>query len=322
MRVFVTGATGFIGQHLCRSLHEQGHTVIALVRSPDKAETLPPHERVQGSLELFKHSDTVLPEADVVVHLAGVVAADTLEQYAAINRDAVQDLVDCIGRQSWAPRRLIFASSLAAAGPSPADRPWTENDVLDPIDPYGQAKKEAEVLLRRAPFPTTSFRPPLVFGPGDPASLTLYQAAQRGVGVRVVGPPQRLSWVDVRDVVRAIHLMVDDVRDGHRTYYTGSPQTTDLDGLWQALGRAVDTKVFVAPIPGPVLWTAMKFSTAAAALLGFRNQLDEKQYRQMRASGFVCSSQRLSDELGWSPQHALDDTLKWAVEGYRAAGQL
>ena len=63
-------------------------------------------------------------------------------------------------------------------------------------------------------------------------------------------------------------------------------------------------------------------NTAAAALLGFRNQLDEKQYRQMRASGFVCSSQRLSDELGWSPQHALDDTLKWAVEGYRAAGQL
>ena len=42
----------------------------------------------------------------------------------------------------------------------------------------------------------------------------------------------------------------------------------------------------------------------------------------MRASGFVCSSQRLSDELGWSPQHALDDTLKWAVEGYRASGQL
>jgi nucleoside-diphosphate-sugar epimerase len=321
MRVLVTGATGFIGQHLCHHLVDQGHSVVALVRTPSKTSVLPVCQHLVGDLSLFKQEVT-LPEVDVVVHLAGVVAADTLEQYAEINRDAVQDLVDCLDRQTWTPRRLVFASSLAAAGPSPAERPWNEGDTLAPIDPYGQAKKEAEELLKRAPFPTTSFRPPLVFGPNDPASLTLYQAAQKRVGVRVAGPPQRLSWVDVRDAVDGIRRMVEDTRDGHHTYYLGSPWSTDLAQLWKGLGRALNRGVLVLPIPGFVLYMAMRVATAAASVIGFRNQLDEKQYTQMRAPGFVCDSQRLMDELDWRPQHRLEDTLGHAVAGYRALGQL
>jgi nucleoside-diphosphate-sugar epimerase len=323
MRILLTGATGFIGLHLCRRLVERGDEVIALVRSPSKAARLPKGvEVLRGDLSLFADPGTELPPCDVVVHIAGVVAADRLSEYEAINFTAVRDLVTCVARQKWRAARLVFASSLAAAGPSERDVELTELDPSRPIDPYGDAKARAEAVVRDAPFPTTSFRPSIVLGPGDDASLTLFRAARSGLGFRVAGDPQRLSFVDVRDLVEAIVLMIDDRRPGAQCYYASHPDRTDVRELWRELARAVGRNVRVLPVPKAVLYVAMVASTLAAALFRFKNQLDAKQYAQMVAPAFVCSSARLRSDLGWSPRHGLADCLANAAEGYRAAGLL
>ncbi len=323
MRVFLTGATGFIGLHLCRRLVARGDEVIALVRSPKKAAGLPAGVATfAGDLSIFADPTTVLPEVDVVIHIAGVVAADRLSEYEAINFTAVRDLVECVARQKWKPARLLFASSLAAAGPSGLDAELTELDPLHPIDPYGAAKARAEAVVRDAPFPTTSFRPSIVLGPGDEASLTLYRAARSGLGFRVAGEPQRLSFVDVRDLVDAIVLMADDRRPGSYCYYASHPDRTDVRALWRALAPAVGRAPLVLPLPRAILYVAMLASTLAAAIFRFKNQLDAKQYAQMVAPAFVCSSARLRADLGWSPKHTLADCVSHAAEGYRAAGLL
>ena len=271
---------------------------------------------------MFRQPGVNLPEVDVVVHLAGVVAASSPELYEAINFSAVRDLVDCLERQTWKPKRLLFASSLAAAGPSPHDVAWKETDPLLPIDPYGDAKARAEPLVRAATFPTTTFRPCIVLGPNDPASLTLFKSALRGVGVRVGRPAQRLSFVDVRDVVSAIVAMASDTRAGHFTYFVSHPKPIDIDLLWAALGRAVDRRVHVLPVPAKLLRAAVPIATLGSKLLGKTNQLDIKQYRQMTAPAFVCDSGALSSDLGWSAKYGLDASLTHALAGYRQSGTL
>lgn len=323
MRFFVTGATGFIGRHLCRELTARGHGVVAMARSSTKLDLLPKNTEVfRADLAAFADPGLVLPASDIVVHLAGIVAADKLEDYDAVNFRSVEDLLNCIGRQNWKPRRLLFASSLAAAGPSPANQPWTEADALAPIDPYGAAKARAEALVLRASYPTTSFRPPSVFGPEDPATLTLFRTARMGFGLRVSGPPQRLSFVDVRDLCEAILLMADDPRRGSFVYYASHPRQTDVPELWRELGRAVGNSVRVLPVPRTALYAAMRVATFGQGLFGYKNQLDAKQYQQMVAPAFVCSSEALRRELGWQPRHDLADALKHAAEGYRKAGML
>jgi dihydroflavonol-4-reductase len=318
LRVFVTGATGFIGQHLCHRLSLCGDQVVALVRTEGKAAKLPDGVEIfRGDLSTFADPHTVLPACDVVVHLAGVVAARSSEDYAIVNYSAVGDLVDCLARQDWKPKRFLLASSLAAAGPSPGDRAWTEEDPPSPIDPYGLAKGNAEAAVRRAPFPTTAFRPSIVLGPGDEASLTLFRAARSGVGFRVAGVPQRLSFVDVRDLVEAIVLMVDDRRPGSFLYFVSHPSAIDVRELWRGLARAVGSGVMVVPLPRWVLYVAMRVSTFVSRLLGHRNQLDEKQYKQMTAPAFVCSSEAIRRDLGWTPRHDLAECLAHAAEGYR-----
>lgn len=323
MRVFLTGATGFIGRHLCNRLLERGDQVVALVRTPAGRASLPAGvEVVTGDLSLFADPKTVLPQCDVVIHLAGVVAAKKAAEYRATNYGAVTDLLACLRRQSWTPQRFLFASSLAAAGPSEPDRPWTEDDPPQPIDEYGAAKASAEEAVRTAPFPTTLFRPPIVLGPGDGASLTLFRSARAGIGVRVAGPLQKLSFVDVRDLVEAIVCMAADRRPGSFTYYTGHARTMDIGELWRALERAVGRRVLVVPLPAWVLYLAMRLSTLGAWILGRKNQLDRKQYLQMVAPAFVCSSDKLTRDLGWRAQYDLVPCVENAANGYRASALL
>lgn len=200
MRVLVTGATGFIGGHLATRSVALGHEVTALVRSPGRAGHLEALgiTLLAGDLSLFADPSLELAPADVVIHLAGVVSAPDAATYEAINYTAVEHLVACLERQTWRPERLVFASSLAAAGPSAGQRALTEADPLAPIEPYGDAKARAEGVLARASFPTTSFRPPPVFGGGDPAFLPVFKLARAGVGFRVGRRPQRAYGHRVR----------------------------------------------------------------------------------------------------------------------------
>jgi nucleoside-diphosphate-sugar epimerase len=80
--------------------------------------------------------------------------------------------------------------------------------------------------------------------------------------------------------------------------------------------------VLVLPVPRAVLFVAMLVSTLLSKIFRFKNQLDEKQYKQMAAPAFVCSSEKLRADLGFTARHDLADTLANAARGYREAGTL
>jgi nucleoside-diphosphate-sugar epimerase len=326
MRIFVTGGTGFIGAHLCRRLVADGHQIVALVRDPNKAAAELPAtgvETVPGDLSLFDRPDLVLPPCDLVIHLAGVVAARSPVEYDAVNFEAVRSLVQALGRQRWRPRRLLFASSLAAAGPTATRVPLIERDPAAPIEPYGRAKLKAEqYLAAEAPFATTSFRPSLVFGPRDTATLTFFKLAKRGIGFRVAGEPQGLSFIDVDDAVSGIVAMMEDGSVAHRTYFLAASEQMDTERLWQAMSEAIGRRVRVVRVPRALLRGASVLSTAFSKLFGFTNQLDAKQYDQMVAPAFLCSSAALQAAHGWTPRVSLVGALAKAWNAYQADGWL
>jgi len=116
--------------------------------------------------------------------------------------------------------------------------------------------------------------------------------------------------------------MADDRRPGSYYYFTSHPAKTDVRELWAELGRAVGRGVAVVPIPRWALYVAMKVATFGAALFRFKNQLDAKQYAQMIAPAFVCTSAALRSDLGWAPRYSLAECLVHATAGYRAMGVL
>jgi len=323
LRIFITGATGFIGRHLCRALHAQGHQIIALVRSPHK---IPPElkEHIQvvpGDLSIFSKSCT-LPEADIFIHLAAVIAGKNQKEYGDINFRSVQELLLRLREQSWQPKRFIFASSLAAMGPSPEGHIWTEEDTPQPNDPYGAAKLQAEALMEEQPFPTTIFRPPIVLGAGDTATLTLYKVVKSGIAFLPAGAPQALSFIDIDDLVQGIVTLCDDDSKEHRTYFIASDELVTNAQMLHAIAKSMGKKVRILGLPRPVIYTAMLASTFFSKIFRFTNQLDSKQYKQMTAPAFLCSGKQLQKDTQWKPRSTLDETIDKAVKGYREMGWL
>ena len=322
MNILITGATGFIGTHLSKLLVEQGHELTALLRTESKKHLLPKNAKIlQGDLSIFEDEQLQLPPFDIVIHLAGVIFASSNQAYRKYNYLAVKSLIKCIQRQTWTPKRFLFASSLAAAGSSGTkDRILTEQDTAKPVDPYGSAKLEAEAYLSTIKdFPTTSFRPAIVLGPGDENSLTLFQMANKRFGMSVSGKPQYITFVDVADLNDAIVKMMQDTRTGHQKYFVAHPDTITNLSLFETLGKVLNKKVFVFPLPKPILYVAMQGSTLVSKLLGIKNQLDRKQYDQL-INHFVCSSEALQKDLDWQPKYDLYASVEKAYEGYKELG--
>ncbi|MCB9234787.1 MAG: NAD(P)-dependent oxidoreductase [Bacteroidia bacterium] len=325
MKIFVTGATGFIGRSLCTALHAAGHELTVLLRSPKKLSLLPSGVGViEGDLGLFRKPDLVLPEFEVVIHLAAVIAGKNEADYFQTNFDSVVDVVECLKRQSWRPKNFVFASSLAAAGPSPKGKVWTEADPGHPIDAYGKAKLKAEEYLAQQDFPTTSFRPTIVLGPGDEASFTLYKMARTGIGFIPGGPPQQITFVFVSDLARAIQLMVPRPENAplHRVYFVNHPRFITNQELMLVVGKALGKDLTLIRMPHFLLKSASLLMTGLSGIFGFQNQLDEKQYLQMVAPAFLCSSAKLEQELGWQAEMDFEAGLADAVKGYREMGWL
>lgn len=323
MKYFITGATGFIGTYLCHRLISEGNEVFALVRSPQKAKKLPAGVRIiNGDLSVFNNPEYQIPQCDIVIHLAGLIGAKTEKEYFEHNYHATVRFVECLKSQPWKPGRFLYTSSLAAAGPSNGEIPLTETMNPAPIEPYGKAKQKAEKYMENANFPVTSFRPGVVLGAGDENSLTLFKMAKAGIGMKVAGINQKISCIDVEDLVDAILKMSLEQGNENKIYFAVHHEIVDMEMLWDALGRALGKKVTLIPIPKFILYTVALSATVLSKIFPFQNKIDLKMYRQMIQKAFVCSPGKLQGELGWQPRYNIYETVVRAADGYKKMGKL
>ena len=272
---------------------------------------------VQGDLGIFKDKKLVLPEVDVVVHLAAVIAGKNNEDYMQTNYDAVKHLLATLRHQDWQPKRFILASSLAAAGPNRNGKVLRESDEPQPIDPYGIAKLKAEQLLLNQPFPTTIFRPPVVVGPGDPAMLTVFKMVKYRFAALPMGKPQQLSFVYVGDLIEAIVLMSNDRSMNNRLYYTSSEVTITNREIVDTIAKVLQKRICIVFIPKHVIKFIMYVSTAASVVFKIAKFYDYRQYKQMTAPAFICTSELLTAETSWQAKTELTEAIRLSAIGYQ-----
>ena len=149
MRILVTGATGFIGGVLANQLAARGDRVRALVRATSRTHAL---ARLGAELAPGDVSDPASLQRAVegcegVVHLAGAVKALSKAELFRANAGGTRNVVEACARTGC---RLVYVSSLAAAGPSLGGRPRREEDPPAPVSSYGESKLAGEAAVRAA----------------------------------------------------------------------------------------------------------------------------------------------------------------------------
>lgn len=327
MRVFVTGATGFVGSHLVDLLLDEGHTVRALVRGgrPTALTGREGVEVVTGSLADEGTLTEALAGVDAIAHLAGKYKLQNPAELLDVNAAGTRRLVRAALTACPDLTRLVFLSSIAAAGPGSEDlSPRTEGDPTDPVSYYGRSKRMAEeqVLEAADQLPVTIIRPPIVYGPGDRSRLKLFRRAQRRVVPQAGRGSALLSVIYVEDLCRAILLAMTRSHTSGRVFYVEDGRAVTWRQLTAAVGHGLGVRTKRVGVPGWMLSLATRANATYGRVRHRASALTPDRVSEVRALNWACSSQAIRDELGWQPTTTLAEGIAATAHWYRDAGWL
>lgn len=256
LRVAVTGASGFVGRHLIKSLVRDGHAVAALSRQTTTipgatAWPIPDYGDLGSLAKAFDGVDTVF-------HLAARAhqhdAGDAASRYREANVDVTMNVVRaCLER---GVRRLVFASSIGVHGNLTEGRPFTERDRPAPVDAYAVSKLDAERAvtegLRTGPTDHVILRPPLVYGAGCPGnfrSLLRLAASAPIVPLGALRAPRSFIYID--NLVDAMLLAARHPGASRRVFVVADKRDTSVGEIMRTvtaeLGRSSHVVLNVAP---------------------------------------------------------------------------
>jgi nucleoside-diphosphate-sugar epimerase len=322
VRIALTGATGFVGGHLAEALLGAGHDVACLVRTPAKAADLQARgaRLVAGDLDDAAALGRLLEGAEVLHHVAGVIAARTPAEFERVNRAGTFALA----RQALAAgvRRMVYVSSLAVSGPALPGRPLEEADRDQPVTPYGRSKQAGEEAVRASGIAYTIVRPPAVYGPRDRELLRVFRLARRRLVPLLGDGRQELSFVHAADLARALAAAGESEATLGRTYHAAHPEVVTQGAFVEAVARALGLTVRTVRVPAPLVRGALWTTGWMARLRGRATLLSPDKADELLAPAWTCSSAALARDAGWRAAIALEQGLRETAEWYQAAGWL
>ena len=317
MRYYLTGATGFIGEHLAYQLLARGHDVVALVRTPDKAKKLQDAgvELVQGDITEPDPLAGTMDGADGVFHLAGwyKVGARNRSMAYAINVDGTRHVLEA-ARDAGVPK-IVYTSTLAVYGHTGGE-PVDEGYRMDGpwLSTYDHSKwmahyRVAEPMMEDG-LPLVIVQPGLVHGPGDHSNVgNVLRDYLRGT--LPVIPKQGGCWSHVEDIARG-HLLAMERGAIGESYHLAGPCR-----LWEEVLPIAEEITGIKP-PRFVLpaWMA-RFSSwlmkPVNALMPLPTTYHPETLRVAAGTTYFASDAKARRELGWEPRplrEGLEMTLK------------
>jgi nucleoside-diphosphate-sugar epimerase len=319
-KVLITGATGFVGSHVVENLARAGHPIRALVRATSDTSRLAEHgaELVHGGLHDAGALGRAVQGVDVIVHLAALTHARSAAELHRANETGTRDLVAAALGAEPGPRRFVYLSSLAAAGPSRNGRPVTVEDAPRPLTAYGRSKLAGEFACLAAAdlLDVVVLRAPAVYGPRDRELLRFFQFANRGILPVPSGPARPLQLVHAHDLARAIERAVN-VPGVRGTMHIADPQAYDWETVARLIARAVDTSARVLRVPGAAIIaaaTVMEFGTRLTRRSSIFN-LDKA--KELLAPGWLCETEGARAALGFVAGIRLPEGLRETARWYR-----
>lgn len=256
MNILVTGSSGYVASRLVPALARQGHHVTGVDRE----------NRGEAQLSRFVQGDLIEPSVveeslegvSCVVHLAAAKADWGLSaaEYYRDNLDASRALLEA-GRRKGI-RQWVFYSTVSAMGPSQV--PIDETSGLNPIEPYGGSKAEAEKLFLHYSAATPEagvliLRPSVVYGPGAPASTNVFRLMDGLYRRRfvMVGDGRTVKTTSyIENLVEATLFLMGRMDSGLSTYIYVDDPLMETGDLVKRLCRLLERRPPLVRVPLPV----------------------------------------------------------------------
>ena len=323
MKVLVTGAAGFIGQHVVRMLEDRGDTVCALLAPTESAEPLADRDctQVRGDIRDLPCLVAAMEGFDAVIHLAAIYKLwmkDYRPMYE-VNVEGTRNVLEAARRTGVS--KVVYTSSIAAVGVEEGTLPATETTGFNQhhrSSHYVLSKHYAELAALEAAeagVPVTIVNPSFPMGVGDHRPTPTGRVICRiVVGSYFAYGPGGINVVDVEDVARGHLLALDRGAVGERYLLAGSDISyRDLFHRVQEIA-GLKRKAFAMPGLG------MRAMGLAGDLVSrFREPLIDSVTVRYSSQFLYYDNGRAQRELGYefSP---LDDVLRKSIDWFETVG--
>lgn len=337
MKVLVTGASGFVGSHICELLDSLKYEVYALVRDPKKMEDVEFKGKViQGDLNASSYHDFMsqLPsDLDAIIHTAGLVHSFDEDLFYQANTEPSVRLLK--SARNFKPRngkhlKFIFISSLAAMGPSKRGKPLTEKSWPKPVSHYGKSKLRAEqemhmLIDKYHHADLVILRPPMIIGPRDTGVLEIFKMVKKGVllNTGVEAKKKEYSFISVFDFARLAERALKLKTPGYKVYLTAHPRIITLEELVNETKSILErNKVMHLQLPFFMLKTAAQFLSALNKLRPVNARLTPDKLKEIAPSSWTCTSEKLEKDFQYRFEDSLRSILEQTILDYQKRGWL
>ncbi|HEY2389697.1 MAG TPA: complex I NDUFA9 subunit family protein [Candidatus Angelobacter sp.] len=285
MKVFLTGATGFVGKNMLRRLLAESHSVRALVRDPQKAN-IPAQEKVElvaGDVVEGTGLDQGMQGCDAVIHLVGIIIETGKNTFDHVHHIGTRNVVEAAKRTGI--KRFIQMSALGARADGPAA--------------YQVTKWKGEEEVRRSGIPYCILRPSLIFGEGDGFVTQMMETMRSAPLFRPVpgdgNPKFRPIFID--DVTACFaNALTAEAATGHTIEIGGADELT-LNAVLAEIAQCAGVRKPAIHIPMPLM-----LAGAAVVESFLKNPPVTVDQLRMLREGSTCDIRPMEGLLGVKPR--------------------
>ncbi|MEW9902634.1 UDP-glucose 4-epimerase family protein [Pseudomonas putida] len=313
-RVFLTGATGFVGSAVAkRLLADGGCSLVCAVRSDAAPVPSVAQSVVCRDFTVLDGWQVALSGVDVVIHSAARVhvmndtEADPLAAFRRVNVEGTLNLA----RQAAAAgvKRFVFISSIKVNGEgTQPGKAYRADDAASPQDPYGVSKHEAEQqllqLAAEGGIEVVIIRPVLVYGPGVKANfLAMMRWLERGVVLPFGAIGNQRSLVALDNLVDLIVTCASHPAAANQIFLVSDGEDLSTTELLRRMAAALGKPARLLPVPAWML-------SLAATCLG------RKALSQRLCGSLAVNIDKTRALLGWTPPVKVDAALSATARHY------
>ncbi len=314
MKIFITGASGFVGGAIAKSLRDK-HQIFALARSNASSQII----ESLGITPVFSDLNSIaakhLEGCEVVIHCAAFAEEwGSYEQFYNANVLGTQQILKA--SQDSGVKRFIFMGTEAALfhGQDMVDIDETYPYSLKSQYPYSQTKAWAERLVLKAnsqTFKTLSLRPRMVWGPDDQSILPVLIEMVKSKRFSWIGNGQyQTSTTHIKNLVHAVELALSNGRGGE-AYFIANNEVVLMKEFLTNYLRTQGIEVSVQSIPTGIARFAARLTEVFWKFLRLKNKPPLIRFTiDIMSANCTVKTDKAKKELGYQPILSTEDGLK------------
>ena len=306
MKVLVTGANGFTGSHLVKTLHQRGNTVVSLVRSSSNLTRIAdiPVQLVYGDITDQKALRQAMAGVDMVFHTAAYVELGLVNdrEMERVNVEGTKAVLEVA--KETAVSKMVYCSTIGVYGDTKGQvvNETFQRTQTEFSSAYDRTKYQAQQLVDEfaaAGLPVVSVMPSGIFGADDPHFAPALRLFLKGWLKLWVGGDRMTGIVHVDDLVEAMILASQKGKIGE--HYIISADELPTKEMFAFISQETGVPVPVE-VPEPVVRVVGNILDPIGRIFNWNPPIAKERVHYLYDRCVRVEGKKAREELGWNPR--------------------